>query len=87
LKLLEPAPISEKAMDRKLFSSVTAIAFLTESRIDRSEARHSMLIPATWMIPLNGSLPAEVETAPPNEIGPRCRHSLKGPAPPRFLIA
>lgn len=32
-------------------------------------------------------LPAEVSTAPPNGIGPCFRSSLKGPVPPRRLIA
>jgi len=63
------------------------VEFRTESRIDCSDARQSMLIPATWMIPLNGSLPAEVSTAPPNGIGPCFRSSLEGPVPPCFLIA
>jgi len=83
----DPAPISGKAMDWKPFSAARAMAFLTESRIDRSDARQSMLIPATWMIPLNGSRPAEVSTAPPSGIGPCLANSLKGPVPPRLLIA
>ena len=44
------------------------MAFLTESRIDRSDAFQNILIPATWMMPLNGNLPAEVSTAPPSGI-------------------
>ena len=39
------------------------------------------------MIALNGSLPAEVSTAPPSGIAPCFRSSLKGPVPPRFLMA
>ena len=66
-------------MDWNPFSWARAIAFRTESRIDRSDARHSMLIPATWMIALNGNRPAEVSTAPPSGIEPCLRSSLKGP--------
>lgn len=59
----EPAPISGIAMDRYPRFAASAIAFRTESRIDRSDDRQKMLIPATWMIDLNGSLPADVSTA------------------------
>src|SRR5208337_1603006 len=55
--------------------------------MDHSDARQSMLIPATWMIALKGSRPAEVRTAPPNGIEPCLASSLKGPVPPRRLIA
>ena len=50
----DPAPIWGKARDRKPWPRANWIAFRTESRIDRSEARQSRLIPATWMIALNG---------------------------------
>ena len=46
-----------------------------------------MLIPATWMIALNGNFPAEVSTADPKGMGPCFASSLNGPVPPRFLIA
>ena len=39
------------------------------------------------MMPLKGSRPAEVNTAPPNGIDPCLRSSLKGPVPPRRLMA
>ena len=87
LKPPDPAPISGKAIDRKPCSAAKTSALRTESRIDRSEARHSMLIPATWMMALNGNRPADVRTAPPSGIGPCLRSSLNGPVPPRFLIA
>ena len=44
-------------MERSPCSLAIFRALRTESRIDRSEARHSRLIPATWMMPLNGSRP------------------------------
>src|SRR5262249_42483676 len=62
-------------------------AFLTESRIDRSDALQRRLIPATWMIALNGKRPAEVSTAPPSGIAPCLRSSRNGPVPPRRLMA
>src|SRR5271157_2437143 len=55
--------------------------------MDHSDARQSMLIPATWMTALKGRRPAEVRTAPPNGIEPCLASSLKGPVPPRRLIA
>ena len=39
-----------------------AMALRTESRMDRSDDRHSRLMPATWMIALKGSRPAVVKT-------------------------
>jgi hypothetical protein len=46
-----------------------------------------MLIPATWRMALKGSRPAEVKTTPPSGIDPCFANSLKGPVPPRLLIA
>ena len=46
----------EKAIERNPFSLANFIAFVTEPRIDFSDARQSMLIPATWMMALNWSL-------------------------------
>ena len=83
----DPAPINGNATDRKLFSWVSRTACRTESRIDRSDALQSRLIPATWMIALKGSLPADVRTAPPSGIGPSLPSSRNGPVPPRFLTA
>ena len=47
LKPPDPAPINGKAIDVKSFSWASRTAFLTESRIDRSDALQSILIPAT----------------------------------------
>jgi hypothetical protein len=46
-------------MDVNLCSLAAYIAFRIESWIDHSDACQSMLIPATWMIALNGRRPAE----------------------------
>lgn len=43
--------------------------------------------PTTWMIPLKGSLPAEVSTASPRGIAPYLAISRKGDLPPCFLMA
>ena len=43
----DPAPISGTAIDRNPLSVASRTAFLTESRIDRPDARQSRLIPAT----------------------------------------
>ena len=51
-------------------SRALASAFVTESRMDCSDARHSRLMPATWMMPWYGSRPAEVTTAVPNGMDP-----------------
>jgi hypothetical protein len=48
------------------FSWANWMAFFAETRIDRFDALQSILIPSTWMMPLNGSLPAEVKTSPPS---------------------
>jgi len=64
-----------------------SIADRTESRMERSEARQSRLIPATWMMALNGSRPAEVIRACPTGNGPVRPISMKGWRPPRRLIA
>ena len=74
-------------MDWKPFSWARAIAFRTDCLIDHSEALQSMLIPATWMMALKGSRPAEVNTAPPSGIEPCLASSLNGPVPPRRLMA
>ena len=52
-------------MDWKPRSEASARALRTDSRMERSDERHHMLMPATWMIDLNGSLPAPVMAAPP----------------------
>lgn len=83
----EPAQMIGKAIDRNSVSLANDIAFRTESRIDRSEARQSMLIPGTWMIALINSFPAEVRTAVPSGMAPCLESSLNSVVPPRFLIA
>ena len=66
------------------------------TRIDRSDALQSRLMPATRMIAVNGSLPAEVKTVPPSGIGPilpsssirherrEQEHGAGGMAPPQL---
>ena len=44
-------------------------------------------MPATWMMDLNGSVPADVSTACPSGIAPIRPSSRNGWSPPRFLIA
>jgi len=83
----EPEPMIGKATVEKSCFCAIAIAFCTDARMEYSEARHSMLIPATWIMPLNGSLPAPVSTAPPSGIAPFLPSSRNGAIPPRRLIA
>ena len=63
------------------------MAFLTELRMDCSDARQSMLIPATWIMPLNDNRPAPVRIASPRGMGPCLATSRNGWQPPCFLIA
>src|SRR5262245_30416649 len=63
------------------------MALRTDSRTDHSDERHSRLMPATWMMALNGSRPAPVSTAPPSGIRPLRRTSRNGSLPPRRLMA
>jgi tetratricopeptide (TPR) repeat protein/cephalosporin hydroxylase len=65
-----PAPIRGKAMERYCFSVARRSAARTDRRTDFSVANQSRLIPATWMMPRNGSLPAVVCTALPSGSGP-----------------
>jgi hypothetical protein len=51
-----------KATDVKRWLETIAIADSTEPLIDSREERQSMLIPATWIIPLKGNRPADVNT-------------------------
>ena len=46
----DPAPMSGSAIDLYLRFCAIEMALRTESRIDRSDDRQIMLIPATWMI-------------------------------------
>jgi hypothetical protein len=54
------------------------MAFRTEARIDRSDDRQSMLMPATWMIALYDNFPGPVSTAPPSGMGPFLPSSWNG---------
>ena len=63
-----PTSTNGNARDSKPCSLANALAFHIESQIDRSDHRHVMLMPATWMIDLNGSLPAQVITESPRVI-------------------
>ncbi len=65
-KLPEPAPITGSAIDENPSCRAMRTALQTERRIEPSEAIHSMLMPATWMIALLGSRPAEVSLASPS---------------------
>ena len=64
----DPAPMSGRAIDRypRLLASVMALR--TDSLTDHSDDCHNKLMPATWIMALNGSLPAPVSTAPPRGI-------------------
>lgn len=79
--------MSGKANDRNPRSRAIANAFLTLWRMLHSEERQNMLIPATWIIARNGSLPAFVSTAAPKAIGPWRASSRNGSSPDRRLIA
>ena len=76
-----PAPINGNPIDRHPSRCATASALRTDSRIDRSDARHHMLIPASWIIALYGSRPAPVTTAPPSGITPFRPNSQNTPMP------
>ncbi len=80
-------PITGKASERKPAPSATPIALRVERRIDASEARQSMSMPATWTMPRNGRRPAPVSTASPSRMGPAFATSRKGASPPRRLMA
>lgn len=77
-----PAPMSGKAIERKPRPRASAMAFRTESRIERSGDRQRRLMPATWIMPRWGRRPELVRTAPPSAIGPFFASSRNGPRPP-----
>ena len=68
-----------------VWSAAIRIEFRTESRIDRSDDRQNILIPATCMMDLNGRFPAVVSTACPSGIGPNLPSSRNGACPARFF--
>lgn len=66
-----PAPMSGNAIELNCFSSASASALRQDCRIDHSLDRHHRLMPATWMMALNGRSPALVRAAQYQEKGKR----------------
>src|SRR5690554_7600940 len=94
----EPLPMIGNATEAKPSRRTISMADRTLPRIDPSDARQSMSMPATWMMPRKGSRPAPVRTAEPRGMGPclpppgtersatlldRARHTLGKQEPPR----